>query len=133
MGNRSGQDRSKAIRSKSLTSEDMDPGENEDEDDPSGEEDQPKPLTSFSLHRDIYTPLVRLLPQDATESSPDPELIPTVTDEDALLAELLDEEELDDCDQEAERQYEANLWEMDMVNFIVPPYTSGVGALVGER
>lgn len=63
----------------------------------------------FSLHREIYTPLVWLQQQDPLSTVA--ELMAEETDEDALLQELSEEDELDRCDREAERAYETKLRE----------------------
>jgi hypothetical protein len=77
--------------------------------DASTDEDEEQSTSSYglSLHREIYTPLVWLQQQDP--SSLVPELMPAETDEDALQHELSEEEELDRCDREAQRTYEAEL------------------------
>ncbi|KZT30023.1 hypothetical protein NEOLEDRAFT_1174375 [Neolentinus lepideus HHB14362 ss-1] len=78
-----------------------------------------------SLHREVYAPTVRLpfgtsnpvsgpYPRQDSRSFSTPDadcLMPAETDEDALLAELHEEEQLDEVDQMMGEQYEERLWE----------------------
>jgi hypothetical protein len=90
--------------------EDGEKGDEEaDEGDEPTNEDRPVSPLPFTLHREIYTPLVRLMPS-RTSTSLEPELMPDVTSDDALDDELLDECELDELDEDAAAVYENKLW-----------------------
>ncbi|TFK45734.1 hypothetical protein OE88DRAFT_1740007 [Heliocybe sulcata] len=81
-------------------------------------------LLPSSLHREVYAPTVRL-PYGASQTrlsrhpkdagSDDDCLMPSETDEEALQAELQEEEEVDKMDRAAEEEYEKGLWgQMDV-------------------
>src|SRR5277367_2542855 len=83
------------------TDDEEEDGEEADEGDEPTNEDQPDSPLPFTLHREIYTPLVRLMPS-RTSTSLEPELMTKVTSDDALDDELLDECELDELDEDAD-------------------------------
>jgi len=77
----------------------------------------------FTTHREMYSPLVRLPPQLypslsgsqsrshlPTSVKSAGNLMPLETDEDELVAELMEEEELDKLDAKNEAAYEQALW-----------------------
>jgi hypothetical protein len=83
-------------------------------------------IPSFTIHREMYPPLVRLPPRlcpssfsrarSPPQAHPSPttlaeDLLPLETDEDALAAEFVEEEELDALDVKDEVTYEQALWE----------------------
>ncbi|KAI0917108.1 hypothetical protein AcW1_007610 [Taiwanofungus camphoratus] len=116
-----------------LQNEDEDEDEDEDK---TSDNNEILPVRNLPLHRAIFAPFIRLPPymsssggpseivdplsympwpeatlsSDSMEPIPDDELVVKETDVDALLAELLDEEELDKRDQMVEDIYEKGLW-----------------------
>ncbi|CCM03568.1 uncharacterized protein FIBRA_05704 [Fibroporia radiculosa] len=108
-------------------------GGTEEED--SLESDTSEPLPEFPLHRTIYAPSIRLpsytqpgatgqlqatldasfyapWPSQSASSEPiaDDDIMSDATDTDALLVELLEEEELDQLDETMKTLYEKSLW-----------------------
>ncbi len=98
------------------------------------EKDIPQVTESLSLHRTIFPPFIRLPASTSSPSTPStapssylpwlssstgiamndgPEdLLESETDEEALEAELADEEQLDEQDHAEEEAYEKRLWNM---------------------